>query len=182
MELKRYVHISEQMERIERNVCRCPVGVTYCWFQIFTLVSWDYDIKPYEVLSDLGKCLINCLSDLYFLGMGEWLIFWHKSLRQLLCSNNCKHCVKVHTHVTSALAFFFNLCRPVLENANIKCEHITCYHRLHSWLLTQNLCKCRYYVWIRPSVESRISRTGSGAQRLTREVLPTSILQMPWMI
>ena len=31
--------------------------------------------------------------------------------------------IKAHLHITSAFAFFFNLCSPVLENANFKCEH-----------------------------------------------------------
>ena len=31
-------------------------------------------------------------------------------------------CLKVHSQVMSA--FFFDLCRPVLENANVKCEHL----------------------------------------------------------
>ena len=31
--------------------------------------------------------------------------------------------VKAHSHVTSVFAFFFDLCRPVLENVNVKCEH-----------------------------------------------------------
>ena len=30
---------------------------------------------------------------------------------------------KVHSHITSAFAFFFDLCRPVLENANVSGEH-----------------------------------------------------------
>ena len=29
--------------------------------------------------------------------------------------------LKIRPHVTSA--FFFDLCRPVLENANVKCQH-----------------------------------------------------------
>ena len=31
--------------------------------------------------------------------------------------------LKVHSYVTSAFVFFFDLCRPLLENANVKCEH-----------------------------------------------------------
>ena len=30
----------------------------------------------------------------------------------------------VHLHVTSAFAFFFDPCSPVLEIANIECEHV----------------------------------------------------------
>ena len=29
----------------------------------------------------------------------------------------------LRSFVTSAFAFVFNICRPVLENANVKCEH-----------------------------------------------------------
>ena len=29
--------------------------------------------------------------------------------------------VRVHSHITSAFAFFFDLCHPVLENTNVKC-------------------------------------------------------------
>ena len=28
--------------------------------------------------------------------------------------------LKVHSHVTSAFAIFFDLCRPILENVNVK--------------------------------------------------------------
>ena len=35
--------------------------------------------------------------------------------------------VKVDSHLTSAVAFFFDVCRQILENANVKCEH---YHLL----------------------------------------------------
>ena len=31
--------------------------------------------------------------------------------------------LKVHSHITSAFAFFFDLYRPILENANFKREH-----------------------------------------------------------
>ena len=33
------------------------------------------------------------------------------------------HTFMLHSHVTCAFAFFFDLCRPVLENTNVKCEH-----------------------------------------------------------
>ena len=36
-------------------------------------------------------------------------------------------CLKVHSHVTSAFAYFFDLCRSVLQNANVKLDH---YHFL----------------------------------------------------
>ena len=39
--------------------------------------------------------------------------------------------VKVHSHVMSAFAFFFDLCSPALENSNHNYEHkhlITCCH------------------------------------------------------
>ena len=47
--------------------------------------------------------------------------------------------VKIHSHATSAFAFFIDLCRSVqlLQNANISVNTITCYHRTHSWCLTQ---------------------------------------------
>ena len=32
-------------------------------------------------------------------------------------------CIKVGLHVTSAFAFSFDICRHILENANVKCEH-----------------------------------------------------------
>ena len=31
--------------------------------------------------------------------------------------------LKVHSHVTSAFTFFFGLCRPILQNLNIKRKH-----------------------------------------------------------
>ena len=31
--------------------------------------------------------------------------------------------VKVHSHATSAFAFFFDFNYPALENANVKCKH-----------------------------------------------------------
>ena len=38
-------------------------------------------------------------------------------------TNILRLCVKVHLHVTSAFAYFFDLYHPFLENANVKCEH-----------------------------------------------------------
>ena len=37
--------------------------------------------------------------------------------------------VKPGLHVTSAFAFSFDLCRHILENANVKCKH----HHLLLW-------------------------------------------------
>ena len=31
--------------------------------------------------------------------------------------------LKVHSHVMSMFAFFFDLCLPILEKANVKCKH-----------------------------------------------------------
>ena len=31
---------------------------------------------------------------------------------------------EVHSHITSAFAFFFDLCGPILENEKVKCEYI----------------------------------------------------------
>ena len=36
---------------------------------------------------------------------------------------------KVHSHVTSAFAFFFDLCHPILKNANVILNTVTCSHR-----------------------------------------------------
>ena len=35
--------------------------------------------------------------------------------------------VKAYPHVTSVFAFFFDICYPILQNVNVKCEH---YHLL----------------------------------------------------
>ena len=32
----------------------------------------------------------------------------------------CEHTIKVHSLVTSAFVLFFDLCRPVLENAKVE--------------------------------------------------------------
>ena len=37
-------------------------------------------------------------------------------------NNDFSYDVKVHSHVTSATEFFFDLYRPVLKNANVKYE------------------------------------------------------------
>ena len=37
--------------------------------------------------------------------------------------------LKVNSHGTCAFAFFFDLCRPVLENANINCEQDLSYDK-----------------------------------------------------
>ena len=46
-------------------------------------------------------------------------------------SNMLSH-FKVHSHVTSVFAFFFDLCRPILENAMLSVNTIACYYRTHS--------------------------------------------------
>ena len=43
----------------------------------------------------------------------------HKTQRYMVT----RMCVKIHSHVTSAFAFFFDLCHPVVENVNANCEH-----------------------------------------------------------
>ena len=35
----------------------------------------------------------------------------------------CSVSIKAGLHVTSAFAFSFDLCRHILENANVKCKH-----------------------------------------------------------
>ena len=42
----------------------------------------------------------------------------------------CNTALKVHSQVTSAFAFFFDLCCPVLESVYLKFE----YHQLLSWI------------------------------------------------
>ena len=37
------------------------------------------------------------------------------------CRPRCPR-LEVHSHLTSTFAIFFELCRPVLENGNVKCK------------------------------------------------------------
>ena len=49
---------------------------------------------------------------------------------------------KVHSHVTFAYAFFFDLRCTVLEKLTLNVNNIICYHRPHSWHLTQKRTLC----------------------------------------
>ena len=46
-------------------------------------------------------------------------------IQHIVVSSNslCLIALKPDLHVTSAFAFSFDLCRHVLENANVKCKH-----------------------------------------------------------
>ena len=56
---------------------------------------------------------------------------------------------KVHSHVTSAFAISLDLCRLVLENANVKCEHNHFLPLTLFLTFDTNLCKRKSYVWTR---------------------------------
>ena len=74
-----------------------PTSVTFC-----RLHTHSFSLHPEKKQQKLQSFLRHQL-------------FWDKFTG--------KDDLKVHSHVTFALAFFFGLCRPVLQNAKIKCEH-----------------------------------------------------------
>ena len=54
--------------------------------------------------------------------------------------------VKVHSHVTSAFTFFFDLCHRILENLNIKCQY---HYLLPKTPILDIWRKRRCWVWTR---------------------------------
>ena len=81
---------------------------------------------------------------------------WSRWEFYMLLKRRCKrkHWVwtglqKVHSHVTSAFAISLDLCRLVLENANVKCEHNHFLPLTLFLTFDTNLCKRKSYVWTR---------------------------------
>ena len=112
---------------------------------------WDgFSLRRMTVFALLGLIQENdgiftverCSVSLHWLLVSLWIVIidYHEAGYTSISTEWGNCCLKVHSHVTPAFAFFFDLCLPVLEKANA----ITCCHRHFD-----ANAKCRRYVWTR---------------------------------